>query len=63
MEDVTNSIVKMRKMKKNIQVVIEKLNLVREYYLYYKSHAIAFDNAFCNFVEEQNKRASSDQER
>jgi hypothetical protein len=48
------------KMKNDTSLIIEKLEVVREYYKFYKSAAEAYDRAVTNFLDENNKSKISE---
>jgi len=44
------------KIKNDTSLIIEKLEVVREYYKFYKNAAEAYDRAVTNFLDENNRR-------
>jgi len=44
------------KMRNDTTVIIEKLEVVREYYKFYKTAAETYDRAVTNFLDENNRR-------
>ena len=45
----------LKRMKYDTKVMIKKLELIREHYIYYKNSAYAFNNAISNFTKKMEK--------
>ena len=45
----------LKRMKYDTKVMIKKLELIREHYIYYKKSAYAFNNAISNFTKKMEK--------
>ena len=48
------------KMKNDTTIIIEKLEVIREYYKFYKTAAETYDRAVTNFLDENNKSKISE---
>jgi hypothetical protein len=58
-EKLDKTIQTLTRMKNDTSVIIEKLEVVREYYKFYKSAAEAYDRAIIKALDEMNNKLGS----